>query len=170
MRFYRSLRVVIVAVALAASPVACTATSTSQNGGSQRPVEPSGTDNSTVAPEAATGLPDGVPLATGAALASSVAPIANSGDVSGWTAVTVTPEGTPVAETAAGLGESLTSAGWTITVEGSAKAGFGISARSPANDPLRWLNISVTPALPGGGPAVTYRFARTLKPISTRPA
>lgn len=166
MRACRSLRVVIVAGALAASSAACGATSSSQEGGSSRPAE-SGTGKATAAPSSSTGLPDGVPLAPGARLASSVAPIPNAGDVSGWTAVALTSEGTLVAETAAGLRQSLTGAGWTITVKGSERTGIGISAKSPANDPLRWLNISVTPAVPGGGPAVTYRFAQVSKPIST---
>lgn len=168
MRAYKSFPVVLIGSVVAAGLVACTATNNSQDGSSPRPTD-AATASSTVAPEVPDGLPDDVPLAAGAKLASSVTPIPSAGKVTGWTAVALTPVGTPVAETAAGLRQRLTKSGWAVTVDGSERTGIGISAKSPAVNPLRWLNISVTPALPDGGPALTYRFAQMPNPISTRP-
>lgn len=114
-------------------------------------------------------LPDGIPLPPNASLAKATAPISNAGKVRGWTAVALTPTGVNVAETVSRLRELLTGAGWEVSVKGSESTGVGIAAKSPAVSPIRWLNLSVTPPLPGSGPAVTYRFAQISAPISTTP-
>ncbi|MEI8083409.1 MAG: hypothetical protein WCI74_16345 [Actinomycetes bacterium] len=124
----------------------------------------------TTAPSAsatALSLPDGIPLPDSGQLAAPVRTAATTGAVSGWSAVALTPPQTDSQAVTASLQSSLQAAGWTVSKTGTPDRGLALLAHSPATNPVRWLNISVTTAIPSSGPAVTYRYAQRSVPLPT---
>jgi len=112
-------------------------------------------------------LPDGIPLPANGQLAAPVRTTASVGSVSGWSAVALTSAQTDPAAITTSLAADLQSAGWAVSKSGTAERGLALIAHSPATNPVRWLNISVTAPIPSGGPAVTYRYAQRSAPVPT---
>lgn len=103
-------------------------------------------------------LPDSVPLPPKAELAEETKSFSGEG-ARGWTAVVLTPAGTPLTATASQLTSDVQRAGWTATLSGTERDGYVIASTKAIGAQSAWLNINVTTPVPGSGPAVTYRYA-----------
>ena len=113
-------------------------------------------------------LPNGVPLVAGAHLVSGPTDTKKSATGSGWTAVALTPAATEGINVFNALSQALSSAGW-IVQPSTKKAATTIAAQRASTDSSRpysgeWLQISVTTAIVGAGPAITYRYATITAP------
>ncbi len=110
--------------------------------------------STTTAPE----LPDGIPLPVGGSVIDGPNTSKES-QATGWSAVALASPTADVASVSAELTQELQAAGWVDEVSPTADAGMSISATRTVGDTTSWLNVNVTPPLPEGGSAVTYRFA-----------
>jgi hypothetical protein len=107
---------------------------------------------------AAPTLPDGIPLPTGGSVVSGPDLSKQSG-ARGWSAVALARPDADVALISSTLGQELEAQGWVEHVSPANEAGVSITVTRTDGEKSSWLDVNVTPPLPGGGSAVTYRFA-----------
>lgn len=103
-------------------------------------------------------LPDGIPLPTGGSVVSGPDTSKQSG-ARGWSAVALARPEADVALISSTLGQALRAQGWVERVSPSSEAGVSITVTRTDGKKSSWLDVNVTSPLPGGGSAVTYRFA-----------
>jgi len=103
-------------------------------------------------------LPDGIPLPVGASIASGPDSSKQAG-ARGWSAVVLAAPDADVSAITASISQQLQELGWTDQAVPTPDAGTSISATRSDGDTSSWLDVNITPPLPGGGSAVTYRFA-----------
>lgn len=103
-------------------------------------------------------LPDGVPLPTGGSVVSGP-DTSKQSDARGWSAVVLAAPDADVSAVTASVRDQLQAQGWTAQVSAVEETGTSISATRTDGTTSSWLDVNVTPPLPGGGSAVTYRFA-----------
>ncbi len=103
-------------------------------------------------------LPDGIPLPAGGSIVSGPNTSKRS-DARGWSAVVLAAPDADVSAVTTSVSQQLQAQGWTDQVSPTEGAGASISATRTDGTTSSWLDVNVTPPLPGGGSAVTYRFA-----------
>ncbi|NQU36450.1 MAG: hypothetical protein HQ526_02500 [Actinobacteria bacterium] len=103
-------------------------------------------------------LPDGIPLPAGGSVVSGPES-SKQADVRGWSAVALAAPDVDVSTISASLTRELEDQGWTEQVSPTEDDGTTISATRTDGTTSYWLDVNVTPPIPGGGSAVTYRFA-----------
>ncbi len=103
-------------------------------------------------------LPDGIPLPQDGSILDQP-DTHKEGDARGWSAVALASPEQDAQAVVGALNEQLTAAGWSEQVTGSDADGVTISAKRRTGGQAQWLAVTVTPPLPGGGSAVTYRYA-----------
>jgi hypothetical protein len=103
-------------------------------------------------------LPDAIPLPVGGSIISGP-DSSKQADARGWSAVVLAAPDADVSAVTTTLREQLQEQGWTEQASPTKGAGMSISATRTDGTTSSWLDVNVTPPLPGGGSAVTYRFA-----------
>ncbi len=115
-------------------------------------------------------LPDGIPVLPGASLAQDITRMPAEQGTSGWTAVAILPRSTTAGAAVNDLQAALTTSGWPAPRIKRADGATTLSYQSPASNPMRYLVATVTPPLPGGGYAVTYRYVKVAQALTTTPS